>query len=80
MRVHRAGRDRGVAPHVLEERAPRDGALATRAQRREQLPLEERQVDLAPGDQVTVKYVRDGKLIEKKLPDALKDLSTLLAQ
>lgn len=37
-------------------------------------------MDFAPGDQVTVKYVRDGKLIEKKLPDALKDLSTLLPQ
>ncbi|MHA0042904.1 hypothetical protein [Deinococcus sp. PEB2-63] len=37
-------------------------------------------MDFAPGDQVTVKYVRDGQLIEKKLPDALKDLSTLLPQ
>ncbi|ALW89877.1 hypothetical protein [Deinococcus actinosclerus] len=35
-------------------------------------------LDLAPGDQVTVKYVRDGKLVGKTLPDALTDLGTLL--
>ncbi|GGR93969.1 hypothetical protein [Deinococcus sedimenti] len=35
-------------------------------------------LDLVPGDQVTVKYVRDGKLVEKTLPGALKDLGTLL--
>lgn len=37
-------------------------------------------LDLVPGDQVAVKYVRDGKLVEKNLPVALKDLSILLPQ